>query len=435
MNERARTWRSGLMWAGYLLIVVLLSGLVFHTAEKPLVFGKYAAIDVLWICFLLFLGLVWKRFLFFLSADSVIRGPEGKSKTVGPRGKMIYCLVLLLLLAGLVEFRLRSKAKADFTIGEFDPYLQNALATNSPLHVNALGFRGDELAPQKPAGGLRIFYLGGSTFLGASVSFEDSHPRLVEQKLKAKFPGRTIEVQNAGNHWHTTEHSIIKYLFKIKELQPDVILLCHNINDLYRSFTPEEFAAPVYRSDYSHFYGPVAHMVRAYFERATPPLFSIHLVTLDRLSDYLGRTLYSDFRTMREVEVDDFPSIEPFRRNLVSMARILKQDGVKLVLVTEPYLYRDDLTAAERKKLWMNKKMCARGRAYASAASMARGMSRFNQVIKEVASENSVPLLDMEASIPKTLEYFRDDCHYTEKGHRLVADTAFDFLVREQLVP
>ena len=172
-------------------------------------------------------------------------------------------------------------------------------------------------------------------------------------------------------------------------------------------------------------------MVRSYFERNNPPLFSVHSVALSDLAGYLRRTLFSDWRrTPQETEVSEFASLPSFRRNLLAMTRILKQDGVQLVLLTEPFFYRDDLTPEEKKLLWMNKRMCVVDEGhYVSAASMAKGMRLFNQVIREVAQSEGVLLLDMEAAIPKSDVYFRDDCHYTDKGHWLVADTVYDFLL------
>nr|MBP7830944.1 SGNH/GDSL hydrolase family protein [Kiritimatiellia bacterium] len=368
----------------------------------------------------------------FFFTESRLKHPPGPDVVVTPRAKRIGGAILAVIVLALLEFVARRRMKVEMTIGEYDPYLQNALAPGTNLHVNGLGFRGEEIVPEKELGALRIFYLGGSTFLGASVTFEETHPRLLEKRLRQQFPGRRIEVQNAANHWHTTEHSLMKYLFKIRDFRPDLVIVCHNINDLYRSFSPPEFARPGYERDYSHFYGPVSRMVQTYFQR--PPVVRVHLQCFRRLSELFGPRLFSDFRRLKETDRADLASRDSFRRNLAMLVRVLKQDGVRVVLATEPSLYRHDLTAEEEKKLWMNKQFCVVGpRTYLGAGAMADGMAEFNAIIKEVAREEGAPLVDLDAVLPRTLEYFRDDCHYNEKGHALVAKALGDFILENRL--
>jgi hypothetical protein len=52
--------------------------------------------------------------------------------------------------------------------------------------------------------------LGGSTVLSSRVHYEKSHVRLLGlslQELFAQAPDddRKVEIQNAGNHWHTSQ--------------------------------------------------------------------------------------------------------------------------------------------------------------------------------------------------------------------------------------
>jgi len=47
---------------------------------------------------------------------------------------------------------------------------------------------------------------------------------------------------------------------------------------------------------------------------------------------------------------------------------------------------------------------------------------RANEVIRAVANENKVPLVDVAASIPRGPEYFADFVHFTDKGAALVGD-------------
>jgi hypothetical protein len=67
------------------------------------------------------------------------------------------------------------------------------------FRTNSLGFRGPETTVQKPDGRFRIVVLGGSSAWGfGSTADERTIPGRLEALLRAKYPGRDIEVVNAG---------------------------------------------------------------------------------------------------------------------------------------------------------------------------------------------------------------------------------------------
>jgi lysophospholipase L1-like esterase len=64
-----------------------------------------------------------------------------------------------------------------------------------------------------------------------------------------------------------------------------------------------------------------------------------------------------------------------------------------------------------------------------SLSSVAKGMDAFNNVTKNVAVENNVPFVDLASVLPKTRDYFFDDFHWSEKGHKVAADALYRFIV------
>lgn len=64
--------------------------------------------------------------------------------------------------------------------------------------------------------------------------------------------------------WWTVEHSMLNYVSYGHKWQPDVAVVMHAVNDLYRSFSPPELAILEYDSRYAHFFG-------ASFNGASPP--------------------------------------------------------------------------------------------------------------------------------------------------------------------
>ena len=72
---------------------------------------------------------------------------------------------------------------------------------------------------------------------------------------------------------------------------------------------------------------------------------------------------------------------------------------------------------------------CYQDDVYPSPASLAEAMKNFNSVAKTIAEENNIMITDGESKVPKTLDYFIDDVHYTDKGAAKLAE-----LVAEQII-
>jgi lysophospholipase L1-like esterase len=425
-----------LMSAAYLALVV---GFGLHTSNDPVLLGKYSLKYGLVLAITLASFPLYVLAIRFLLSATTTRLATGRSFVVTPLHKIAFYSLLLVVVLVSAEILLRvlPAVKPDF-LDSYHPYLQDQLQANDTnMHINSHGFRGEEITLEKPAGVIRIFVLGGSTVYCSRVPYESSHVRRLEKALASHYPDQTIEVLNAGNHWHTTEHSLIKYLFKIKDYDPDLIILYHGINDLYRSFSPARWAHGDYRADYGHYYGPVSHIV---FEHAEPghPFLAFDSRVAARVASVFRSNFATDLRGKRKgspVEVFDFRSLAAFRRNMEAIATIIPDDGVQLVLATQPFLYRRDLSREQRDLIEFPTMFCSmEGNRYPSIDSMVRGMNAFNTVTAEVARKHGIPLIDLEAQIPKTTDHFLDDVHYTSAGNALVARTLADFLIGQDLV-
>ena len=70
---------------------------------------------------------------------------------------------------------------------------------SAPVQINNLGLRDGQDYPQsKPSGCYRILVLGDSMTFGKGVLEEHSWPAVLEQDLQKRYPGRCVEVLNAG---------------------------------------------------------------------------------------------------------------------------------------------------------------------------------------------------------------------------------------------
>jgi lysophospholipase L1-like esterase len=68
---------------------------------------------------------------------------------------------------------------------------------------------------------------------------------------------------------------------------------------------------------------------------------------------------------------------------------------------------------------------------YPSSASMKAAMAAYNDIVRRIASDLQVPIVDLEPSVPRDLRHFIDDVHYTPEGARRVADLAWPVVEAE----
>jgi lysophospholipase L1-like esterase len=328
---------------------------------------------------------------------------------------------------------------------ELHPFLQVAPSPDpSPaVFVNRHGFRGKEIEEARRRGTLRIFALGGSTTYSGNVDYAQTYPAQLARILKERAPHLEIEIQNAACDWYSTEHSLIRYLFNVRRFEPDLVLVFHGVNDLYRGFAPEWFSSGEFRPDYAHYLGPLVRSERGHDVAAWFPFQ--HSMLLRSLSNAAaGESSFDAARfnpfqlgamwTLRDQmepqRIDRFPSLPTFEQNLGLLARAARDDGIGLIIATQPSLYNDGLSSTERDELFFPAFFAAEGGRYPDIESMQRGMARFNAVSAAVAAQQRVPLVDLDAAIARTKQNFTDDVHMTPTALVLVAEQFADAIER-----
>ncbi len=154
-------------------------------------------------------------------------------------------------------------------------------------YSNEDGFRvsaPDYVLPKhKPDGQLRIAVLGGSAVQLAST-FETTLPGSLKALLRERFPGRDIEVINAGIQSCVSRQSIAHLVFSVAEYHPDVVILYDGANDLGLPLTYES------RPNFPYNYQPMEAAWESYRMEHQASVFRL---LLDR--SYLVAALRSRF--------------------------------------------------------------------------------------------------------------------------------------------
>ncbi|MFP5238269.1 MAG: hypothetical protein ACLGQW_00420 [Acidobacteriota bacterium] len=152
--------------------------------------------------------------------------------------------MLCLLLLAEVGLRLFSAPVPSFASFEFHPdragdfapgrHLTDTLIKGLPYTVttNSQGLRATrELAPTG-ANTLRVLCLGDSFTFGVGVNDGEAYPPQLEAMLRGRYPGRDIEVINAGMPFFDVVDELDYWEQKGRALKPDLVICQFYYNDV-----------------------------------------------------------------------------------------------------------------------------------------------------------------------------------------------------------
>ena len=202
----------------------------------------------------------------------------------------------------------------------------------------------------------------------------------------------------------------------------------HAVNDLYRSFSPPDYAIGAYDLRYSHYYGPS-------IAGADPPSFI--RVAFERTLRVVADHWYAGYR-FREVDypLSRYQAIGDFEYYVRSIVDVVRADGVQVLLLTQASIYQEEMSGDKRNMLRFPRGLCSTslgwGRVeYPTSGSLARAMDAFNDTIRKIAREENIRLVDVALELPKTLEYLTDDIHFNPKGAERVASLVADAITAQ----
>jgi lysophospholipase L1-like esterase len=133
---------------------------------------------------------------------------------------------------------------ADPQLGFFHLPDQTAWQEDGLARINHLGFRGPELTLPKPKDRFHLVVLGDSITFGAGVNDDETFCAQLEQMLRQKFSDREFVVINCGVSGYDTRQEAILFHRFAPSLQPDLVLVAFYFNDLLPSITDAENGTP-----------------------------------------------------------------------------------------------------------------------------------------------------------------------------------------------
>ncbi len=302
------------------------------------------------------------------------------------------------------------------------------------FRINEFGFRSASMkTAQKPAQTTRLFFLGESTTECITMPEEKTFPYLVQKKLSEAFPDKHFESINAGMSGNLAADSLATLIYKVLYYQPDIIIVMHGINDMRYGTVPTY--DPINRTDFQRsFYFARFYENSVVEGRLKALLKKSHFILLlkSRLFDRFFKPSmlqeYDEIRAKRRAlpasEIPDSKSLEDFLKYLQEIVFVGQGHKIRVILMTEPFIYQPNMPKEIDEKLWMG--LIPGAKINLSNAFMLREMNRFNDAVRHL---NDVEVIDLEKDIPKDLVHFYDDVHLTPEGSALAAEKISAYLI------
>ena len=128
-------------------------------------------------------------------------------------------------------------------------------------------------------------------------------------------------------------------------------------------------------------------------------------------------------------------AVRKYTRNLELIVDRAASAERRVIFLTQPTVWRDGMTQAERDLLWAGGTdffHLKRGKPYYSAEALAEAMALYNEALLDVCAKRGVDCLDLAEQVPRTVDTFYDDAHFTEAGADIVATQVADYLLQTE---
>lgn len=333
-------------------------------------------------------------------------------------------VILLLLLAAEIAVRVRQHLRygSTATLEEqytVDPELNLRVPvagfSRGRIKVNAMGFRGPEIAMPKPANTLRLAFLGASTTWCAEVSSNDLvWPHLVATELSRAFPTTRFDYVNAGVPGYTLESMQKSLERRVAALEPDVIVIYEATNDLSGEMRRLAAARGIIESE-------------KFEVESWPGRYSLLWYLAEKNLRVLAAQRVAR-STERRLQLDPREIGHEYRTDLTHLIRAAQRHA-KLVAVAT-------FSVQPRRGQTEEQQMQASSSAlfympFLHPDSIIAAYERYNEIIREVAQQTSALLIEGEHDIPGDAVHFTDTVHFTDAGSRAMASRISSALIAD----
>jgi len=266
-----------------------------------------------------------------------------------------------------------------------------------------------------------VLFFGGSTTECFFVEEDKRFPYLVGEKLSSET-GNKIVVRNAGLMGKHSMKSNFDLMIRGIRLNPDIVVLMHNINDLVQLlYVDSYYDGPLNRRIVTDQKEPgnangILYTTAFYIKEWLFP--NIYKIMSARFQGTEGRAdEWEGWRDSSEIDIEALK--KQFATSMSTFVSIARANGIEPVLMTQfNRMYMDDELIVSN--YYINAKHGIPPEDFFEYYHI------FNQLIRETAEKEDVLLIDLATLIPSTSEYMYDAVHLNTTGSVKAADIISD---------
>jgi lysophospholipase L1-like esterase len=336
------------------------------------------------------------------------------------RGKRLAAalLTLVALLAMLVAAEIAVRVRQQLKYGSasvveeyftYDPKtdlrVPVANLERGRISINSLGFRGPEIPIRKPAGTIRLAFLGASTTWCGEVSGNEAvWAHLVAGSLGKTFPSVQFDYVNAGVPGYTLGSLLKSMELRVAALQPDVVVIYEASNNLTGELRAQAAAQGlVQTAEFQQFSWPSRYSL----------LWSLVEKNLRVLRS--ERAARAD---SRRLVVDPAGLGAEYRKELTQVVRAAQRHASVVAVATFSIHPRGDQTLEQQMRASSSAFVYM---PFVTPQVVIESFARYNQIAREVARETGALLIEGENDIAGDPLHFTDTVHFTDLGSRAMA--------------
>jgi lysophospholipase L1-like esterase len=317
--------------------------------------------------------------------------------------------------------------------------------------VNDVGTRG---APPPEHADHFILAIGGSSTECMYLDEDETWPYLLQTNLAAALgSGSTVWVGNAGKAGLRTQDHVLQLRRQLAMFpKTDVVVASVGFNDLVRAIAETPHYEPFQWEDpdslewlFDHafvdrprtfeFFPLKRTALRHYYQGVVEALGPPPEPTWDDKGENVRAFRAGRSRAIlyRDALPDLTVALNEFSLTLRLMAQAADAAGVKLVLVTQPTLWRDDLSPELSRLLWfgaIGQRVFTKepSQEFYSVRALAEAARLYKAGLLRSCAELSLECLDLDALLPKDSTTLYDDVHFNENGAQRAAAELASFL-------
>lgn len=323
------------------------------------------------------------------------------------------------------------------------PGIMPGISRTSEFYINSQGIRGDEFTNDQQ---YRILTLGGSTTECLYLDTTEAWPCLVQKRLNSLKICK-VWVGNTGASGKTTKDIIahMKYLLP-KYPKIDLIIVLTGINDFQLRLLKGAHYDLDRRESEQERIRSAFWIYPFYCFKKEPQFYKntafwdlgrrIKRLVSSKPQDVSGE-YYVEVRKKRKNAseiLNNLPdltsALEEYGRDINTIINMANKNSIRVIFLTQPFMWRPDLTVAEKDMCWAGKSEV--DTKYYSLSALSTGLTQYNNKLSEVCKSRKIEFIDLANCLTKDATVFYDDMHFNKNGCVMVAETIFNYLRQKE---